>query len=104
MKWLRQYRSHRSGPDIVNVERQAQAWRRASRRAGWRIPATAFRQLPAPPILTPTDRADGFLGVILSYGFAHADADESDAILSGKRAWEFRLSTLVDKNMAVPVH
>jgi len=88
MKWLKRNRSLPPREQIDPVERQVRAWRRAGRRMHWRIPAAAFRQLPAAPVLTPTDREDGFVGVILSYGFGRANENCSDAILSGKLAWE----------------
>jgi hypothetical protein len=57
----------------------------------WPIPATAFGHLPEAPPLTPADREDGFIGVILSYGFGRVHGSASDAVLSGRRAWEYAL-------------
>ncbi len=87
MNWIKRRRSRAPGEAILPVERQVRAWRRANRRMGWKIPALAFRRLPPVPVPTPTDREEGFSGVILSYGFGRVNADVSDAVLSGKMAW-----------------
>lgn len=88
MKWRIGHRPRSPGEQIAPMARQIRAWRRAGRRMRGRIPAAAFRQLPPPPVLTPDDRADGFIGVILSYGFGRGPHDDADAVLSGKLAWE----------------
>jgi hypothetical protein len=88
MNWIKRFRSRRHGETILPVERQVRAWRRANRRMGWKISDRAFRRLPPAPVPTPTDCEEGFTGVILSYGFGRVQADASDAVLSGKMAWE----------------
>ena len=89
MNWIKRHRSRKSGEFILPVERQVRAWRRANRRMGWEISDHAFRRLPPIPVPTPDDRAEGFIGVVLSYGFGQVGDDASDAVLSGKAAWEF---------------
>ena len=88
MHWIKRHRPRTTGEAILPVERQVRAWQRANRRMGWKIPNHAFRRLPPVPVPTPTDRAEGFAGVILSYGFGRTDGENSDAVLSGKMAWE----------------
>jgi hypothetical protein len=74
---------------MLPAERQVRAWRRANRRRDWKIPESAFRRLSPAPVPTPADREDGFIGVLLCYGFGHVGDDASDAVLFGKLAWEF---------------
>jgi hypothetical protein len=88
MKWRTGIRFRASREEMVPVERQVRAWRRAGRRMRGRLPNAAFRQIPTPPDLTPADRADGFTGVILSYGFGASQTEDADAVLSGQLAWE----------------
>lgn len=89
MTWFNRHRSRASEDILLPLERQVHAWRRANRRMGWKIPASDFQRLPPTPSLTPADREDGFIGVILCYGFGRAGDNASDAVLSGKQAWEF---------------
>jgi hypothetical protein len=89
MNWIKRFRSRTAGGTILPVERQVRAWRRANRRMGWKIPEEAFRRLPPVPVPTPTDCEEGFAGVILSYGFGCGNADASDAVYSGKMAWDY---------------
>lgn len=55
----------------------------------WRIPDAEWRQLPEPLELTEDDLAAGFDGVVLSYGFGDDGSGNSNAVLSGKLAWDF---------------
>jgi len=89
MKWLKRYGSRLHGGLIEAVNRQLKAWRRANRRMGWGIAASEFARLPPLPTLTPTDAADGFVGIILSYGFDAGHDPSAAAVLSGKRAWDY---------------
>ena len=87
MKWFQRHSVRLPFVHLAPIERQVRKWRRANRRMRWRIPASAFRDLPAPPALTAADREDGFIGVLLAYGFGRSDAGGSDAVLSGALAW-----------------
>ena len=89
MRWFKRLRSRTLGEIILPVERQVGAWRRANRRMGWKIPEADFRRLPPLPVPAPSDEEEGFIGVILSYGFGRVGDDAPDAVLSGKQAWEF---------------
>jgi hypothetical protein len=89
MLWRKPQRTGTDQAPIVALSRQLKRWRRANRRMGWGIPSSAFLRLPPPPVLTPADRAAGFAGVILSYGFDSGYGPSADAVLSGKRAWDY---------------
>jgi hypothetical protein len=73
---------------ILPVPRQARNWRRANRRRHWRIPRADFDRIPPPPELSVGDTADGFVGLLLSYGFGSDGGHSADAVLSGKVAWQ----------------
>ena len=55
----------------------------------WGIPEYEFDRIEAPPQLAEDDRRDGFIGVILSYGFGDDGTGNADSVLSGKMAWEY---------------
>lgn len=58
---------------------------------GWSISDVEFdaaATLP-PHSLTTEDRHQGFIGAVLFYGFGDDDSGRSDAVLSGKLAWEY---------------
>ena len=76
-------------PLILQDEAQTRAWRKANRRVRWGIAADEFADItPAPP-LTDRDRAEGYVGSILCYGFGKMDDGSSDAVRSGRLAWEY---------------
>ena len=76
---------------ILPAQEQIDAWRKANRRMDWSISdgeidaATTLRR----PSLTEDDRRRGFIGTVLFYGFGDDGAGGSDAVLSGKLAWEY---------------
>lgn len=72
---------------------QVRAWRKANRRMRWKISEAAFAAVGPPPPLTAEDRADGFTGTLLSYGFGDDGRGNADAVLSGRRAWDFARKT-----------
>jgi hypothetical protein len=74
---------------ILPIPKQIKAWRRANRKMAWGIPAVEFNRIEAPPKLTDDDRRDGFIGVILSYGFGDDGCGNVDSVLSGRLAWEY---------------
>lgn len=81
----------KSGLDrlILPLSKQIKSWRKADRKMAWGIPKVEFDQIKAPPLLEEKDRRDGFIGVILSYGFGDDGCGNSDAVLSGRFAWEY---------------
>jgi len=89
MQWRNLHGIGKKRAPIIALERQLRRWRKANRRMGWGIPPSAFRRLPAGPILTPADLAEGFVGIILCYGFDSRSGPSADAVLSGKRAWDY---------------
>jgi hypothetical protein len=78
---------------ILPMNKQIKAWHRANRVMGWGIDNTEFEKLAAslPPHLTDDDRMNGFIGSVLFYGFGDDGRGNSDAVLSGKRAWDYAL-------------
>ncbi len=68
--------------------KQIKAWRKANRKMGWGIGVEEFEAIPEPPPLTEADRAEGFVGLLLCYGFGHDGRGGADAVLSGRLAWE----------------
>lgn len=68
---------------------QVKAWYKANRKMHWGIRQTEFESIRNVPILTEADRADGFIGAILSYGFGDDGSGHADSVFSGKRAWEY---------------
>ena len=90
MLTLRKKANTVKGPNrFASFDRQVKAWRKANRKMGWGITKQEFETLPEPPALTESDIKDGFFGVILSYGFGDDGAGYSDAVLSGRMAWEY---------------
>jgi hypothetical protein len=82
-------RSKGNDGSILPVPDQIETWRKADRKMAWAIPEAEFHGIGSPPPVTDKDRRHGFVGVILSYGFGHDDHGNSDAVLSGKSAWEY---------------
>ncbi|MGD2028404.1 MAG: hypothetical protein PVG86_00595 [Desulfobacterales bacterium] len=78
-----------SDDSILPITDQIKSWRKASRKMAWGIPESEFDVIGASPGLTDKDRRDGFVGVILSYGFGQDGHGNADAVLSGKWAWEY---------------
>lgn len=82
-------RSQKENCQILAAQDQVKAWRRANRKMSWGITREEFERIGSPPRLTEDDRLDGFIGAILSYGFGDDGQGNSNAILSGKNAWEY---------------
>jgi hypothetical protein len=84
-------KSKSKAPDdsILSIPDQIKSWRTANRKMAWGIQEAEFDRIGAPPQLTDKDRRDGFVGLILSYGFGHDGHANADAALSGKLAWEY---------------
>lgn len=78
---------------ILPIKEQKKAWRRADRKMGWGIDNEEFEMLETslPLNLTDDDRMNGFIGSALFYGFGDDGRGNSDAVLSGKCAWDYAL-------------
>lgn len=55
----------------------------------WGIPEVEFYRIKDPSLLAARDRRDGFIGVILSYGFGDDGHSNADPVRSGRFAWEY---------------
>jgi hypothetical protein len=71
------------------MTKQIKAWRKANRKMKWRIAGAEFDGIKEPPELSTADQHDGFIGVILSYGFGDDGGGYADPVVSGKLAWEY---------------
>jgi len=78
------------GP-VLPLTEQIRNWSKASRNMNWGISRSEFERLDALrlPTLTEEDRARGFIGSVLFYGFGDDGHGNADAVLSGKLAWEY---------------
>jgi len=74
---------------ILGPKAQIRAWRKVNQTMGWGIREDEFDAIGQPPEMTDKDRKDGFVGVVLSYGFGDDGHGHADAVLSGKVAWEY---------------
>lgn len=87
---LFQQSAHYNGSDyILPVQAQLKAWRKANRKMKWGISEDEFSAVDTTPALSEQDRADGFIGNLLSYGFGEDGSGHADAVLSGKLAWDY---------------
>jgi hypothetical protein len=76
---------------ILTFAGQIDAWQKANRKMNWDIMRTEFDKVEAssPPAPTKDDRVWGFNDLVLFYGFGDDGQGNSDAVLSGKIAWEY---------------
>jgi hypothetical protein len=74
---------------ILDRNAQIRAWKKANEKMGWGIARDEFDRIGQPPEITHQDRKDAFTGAALFYGFGDDDSGHSDAVLSGKFAWEY---------------
>jgi hypothetical protein len=94
IRWLRNLLTAGKAPGtqgkiILPVEEQIKAWHTASRRMAWGIKKEEFNMIETPPSLSDDDRAEGFEGIALFYGFGDDGSGHADPVLSGKIAWEY---------------
>lgn len=89
IKQLLKIRSKYSSLSILPVSKQIEFWLKAHRKMNWSIPKEDFHRIDAPSQITDKDRHDGYIDVILSYGFGDDGQGNADSILSGKMAWEY---------------
>ncbi|MDH4205801.1 MAG: hypothetical protein OEV45_09760, partial [Desulfobacteraceae bacterium] len=95
-KWIRHFRetilvlttgkSQNQDDTILPVTRQIDSWQKANEKMAWGIREDEFGRIKAPPQITDKDRFDGFVDVILSYGFGDDGHGNADSVLSGKVA------------------
>ena len=78
---------------ILSLAGQTKAWQKANRKMNWSINRSEFEKLDAlpPPRLAEEDRAQGFIGSVLFYGFGDDGQGNSDAVFSGNLAWEYAI-------------
>ena len=78
---------------ILSLAGQTKAWQKANRKMNWRINLSEFERLDALPTprLTENDRAQGFIGSALFYGFGDDGEGNSDAVFSGNLAWDYAI-------------
>jgi len=74
---------------ILDRNAQIRAWKKANKKMGWGIGQEEFDRIGQPPEIIEQDRRDGFVGAVLFYGFGDDGRGYSDAVLSGKLAWEY---------------
>jgi hypothetical protein len=89
IKQLLKIKPRLPSPLILPVSEQIEFWRTADRKMDWRIPKEDFLRVDMPPQVTDQDRHDGYIDVVLSYGFGDDGHGHADSILSGKTAWEY---------------
>ena len=82
---------------ILPINRQIENWREANRKMSWGISDDEFNHIGSPPQITDKDKKDGFINIILSYGFGEDGLGNSDAVLSGQLAWEYAQKTMKKK-------
>ena len=90
-KLLLKRNPQKRGAGILSMNEQIRAWRRAGQKMGWEINYSDFKDpgVPSPPPLTDSDRMKGFIGTVLFYGFGEDARGNSDAVFSGKLAWDY---------------
>ena len=95
LAWLRNIyskgQSKMGDESILTVQEQIKAWRKADRKMGWNITREEFDKLAMIPSLADSDVNQGFIGTALFYGFGDDGSGHSDAVLSGKLAWDYGL-------------
>jgi len=91
VKRLLKTKTKNSNPSILSIPEQIELWRKAVRKMKWTIQEEEFHRIEAPPRITDKDRLDGYVDIVLSYGFGDDGKGHADSILSGKMSWEYAL-------------
>ena len=55
----------------------------------WGIQKEPFDKIETPHHLTDRNKMEGFLGTVFCFGFGDDGTGCADAVLSGKRVWEY---------------
>jgi len=88
--WLgRRRRFERLESMFTPIPLQIKAWRKASRKMGWKIPWRQAPEFDPAAAVEPIRRGDGYCGTILCFGFGDDGSGHADAVLSGKLAWAY---------------
>lgn len=74
---------------ILTVQDQIKAWRLANRKMGWNIPENELEKQETISSSNNSGVHPGFIGTALFYGFGDDGSGNSDAVLSGKLAWDY---------------
>jgi len=74
---------------FLSLARQARQWRKANKKMGWQIPCEEFQGLATWLQSLPSQHHPDFGGAALCYGFGDNGGGGSDAVFSGKRAWQY---------------
>ena len=76
---------------LLSAGEQLRNWSKANRKMEWGINRSEFESLDALPLpmLTDEDRAWGFIGSVIFYGFGEDGQGNADVVLSGKLAWDY---------------
>lgn len=82
--------SSRSDEIFLPAKDQIRNWRRASRKMRWPIGEEEFDAIV--PFSVKDQSSEGHIcGTVLCYGFGENGTGGSDAVLSGKRTWQYAL-------------
>ena len=91
--WLRNLYSksqpNKGDESILTLQEQIKAWRKANHKMGWNIPREEFDKQEMMPSAADGGVNQGFIGTALFYGFGDDGSGNSNAVLSGKRAWDY---------------
>ena len=91
--WLRSLcskgKSKKGDESILTLQEQIKSWHKANRKMGWNITQDEFDKQEILPSLTDGVLNQGFIGTALFYGFGDDGSGNSDAVLSGKLAWDY---------------
>jgi hypothetical protein len=74
---------------VLPLQDQLDAWRKAVKKMRWGIRREEFDRIPAPAALTAEERAAGFAGTALFYGFGDDGSGRADTVRSGESAWDY---------------
>ena len=79
---------------VLSIPHQIKAWRKANRRMGRPIGIDELNEITVrpPPEFAENEEEPEIGGTGLFYGFGADGSDVSDAVLSGKLAWEYACS------------
>ena len=93
LDWLRNLYSKgqpkKGGELILTLQEQIKAWHKANRKMGWNITQDEFDKQEIISSSTDSSVKQGFIGTALFYGFGDDGSGSSNAVLSGKLAWEY---------------
>lgn len=74
---------------FMPLDRQIKQWRRANRKMGWEITREEFHRVEERLSSARHEHRRDLNGTVLCYGFGDNGSNGCDAIVSGKRAWQY---------------